>query len=126
MTNASFDPAHPALVNAPTTHPKLCLWITRMADLCQPDSVEWCDGSEEEWRRMCEKLVASGTFRQLNPDKRPNSYLALSDPCDVARVEDRTYICSRRRDAAGPTNHWMAPAEMRAKLEGVFAGSMRG
>jgi phosphoenolpyruvate carboxykinase (GTP) len=107
-------------------HARLRAWVARMAELCRPDGVHWCDGSEEEYQHMCDLLVESATFIKLDEQRRPNSYLARSDPSDVARVEDRTFVCSRSKIDAGPTNNWMEPREMHAILNGLFDGCMRG
>ncbi|MEZ5135340.1 MAG: phosphoenolpyruvate carboxykinase (GTP) [Acidimicrobiales bacterium] len=111
---------------AATTNTKLLAWVDEWAEVLQPADVHWCDGSEEEYAQLCEQLVEGGTFRRLNDDIRPNSFLALSDPGDVARVEDRTFICSENEADAGPTNNWRAPAEMKAELLELYRGAMAG
>jgi phosphoenolpyruvate carboxykinase (GTP) len=113
-------------VTSPTRNAKLIAWVQEVAQLTTPDRIYWCDGSEAEYQALCGELVASGTFMRLSDTKRPNSFYAMSDPGDVARVEDRTFICSATQDQAGPTNNWVNPAEMRATLKGLFAGCMKG
>jgi phosphoenolpyruvate carboxykinase (GTP) len=115
-----------AATDAPTKNRRLTEWVKQVAELTEPDSIHWCDGSAEEYDELCQKLVEGGTFERLSDAKRPNSYLSRSDPGDVARVEDRTFICSEREEDAGPTNNWRDPAEMRETMKGVFRGSMKG
>ena len=112
--------------NAPTSNQKLLAWVRQSVELCQPERIHWCDGSDAENQALCDLMVKSGTLIKLNPKKRPGCYLARSHPSDVARVEDRTFICSKTRDEAGPTNNWADPAEMKQKLLGLFQGCMQG
>ncbi|MEN9716302.1 MAG: hypothetical protein RLZZ483_277 [Actinomycetota bacterium] len=118
--------AIPGFADAPTKNKRLLAWVSEVAELTTPDRIEWCDGSDAEWNRLTQELVASGTLTPLNSEKRPNSFLARSHPSDVARVEDRTYICSVKEEDAGPTNNWMEPSEMKTILRSTFKGCMRG
>jgi phosphoenolpyruvate carboxykinase (GTP) len=114
------------MATVPTRNRKLISWVDEMVKLCRPARVHWCDGSQAEYDKLCDELVQAGTFTRLNQELRPGCFLARSHPSDVARVEDRTFICSASQDEAGPTNHWADPAEMKAKLIGLFTGSMEG
>jgi phosphoenolpyruvate carboxykinase (GTP) len=114
------------LDQAPTSHAKLLTWVREVTELTTPDSVVWCDGSSDEWRRLTDELVAAGTIVRLNEEKRPNSFWARTDPTDVARVEERTFICSVDEADAGPTNNWLAPAEMKRVMTDLYRGAMRG
>jgi len=125
MTTAFTSPI-PGLDDAPTHHPKLLAWVREVAELTTPERVVWVDGSEAEWRRLTAELVAAGTLVPLNPDRKPNSFWAKTDPTDVARVEERTYICSEHEEDAGPTNNWMAPSDMKREMTALYRGSMRG
>ena len=125
---ATLEPTRVATATspAPTTHTALLAWVADVAELTQPDEIRWCDGSAAEWTELTDLLVEAGTLTRLDPVAKPNSFYARTDPNDVARVEDRTYICSQDEGDAGPTNNWMAPAEMKSIMTDLYRGSMRG
>ncbi|HET6728535.1 MAG TPA: phosphoenolpyruvate carboxykinase (GTP) [Jiangellaceae bacterium] len=116
----------PGVAEAPTAHPKLLAWVAEVADLTTPERVVWVDGSDEEWTRLTDELVDGGTLTRLDPERKPNSFWARTDPTDVARVEERTFICSENEADAGPTNNWMAPAQMKREMTDLYRGCMRG
>src|SRR5690625_2003022 len=126
MTTTIDRPSNPDAEAAPTSHPRLLAWVREVAALTKPDAIHWCDGSDEEWNALTGQLVDAGTLIRLNPDKKPNSFLARTDPSDVARVEERTFICSVREEDAGPTNNWRDPAEMKAEMTELYRGCMQG
>src|SRR5882672_7539957 len=120
----SIAPTIDGLDQAPTPHPRLLAWVREVAELTTPDRVVWCDGSTAEWQRLTDELVAAGTLVRLNPEKKPNSFWARTDPTDVARVEERTFICSVDAADAGPTNNWVAPTEMKQTMTELYRGCM--